>query len=43
MGTRWDLREAAGCLMVYVEPDSRFPGMSRAVKLSVFFSLLLGG
>ncbi|CAI9546247.1 unnamed protein product, partial [Staurois parvus] len=22
MGTRWDLREAAGCLMVYAEPES---------------------
>ncbi|CAI9568938.1 unnamed protein product [Staurois parvus] len=22
MGTRWDPRKTAGCLMVYVEPDS---------------------
>ncbi|CAI9549649.1 unnamed protein product, partial [Staurois parvus] len=22
MGTRWDLREAVGCLMVYAKPDS---------------------
>ncbi|CAI9600689.1 unnamed protein product, partial [Staurois parvus] len=26
MGTRWDLREAAGCLMVYTEPDFHFQG-----------------
>ncbi|CAI9538023.1 unnamed protein product, partial [Staurois parvus] len=26
MGTRWDLREAVGYLMVYAEPDSRSLG-----------------
>ncbi|CAI9538058.1 unnamed protein product [Staurois parvus] len=25
-GTRWDLTEAAGCLMVYAEPDSSSQG-----------------
>ncbi|CAI9589567.1 unnamed protein product, partial [Staurois parvus] len=26
VGTRWDPREAAGCLMVYTEPDSHSQG-----------------
>ncbi|CAI9556209.1 unnamed protein product, partial [Staurois parvus] len=35
IGTRWDPREAADCLMVYVEPDSPSRGCPER-KMSVF-------
>ncbi|CAI9581380.1 unnamed protein product, partial [Staurois parvus] len=34
-GTRWDLREAVGCLMVYSEPDSCSQGAVRVSVLSL--------
>ncbi|CAI9607824.1 unnamed protein product [Staurois parvus] len=44
MGTRWDLREAAGCLMVYAEPNSLLLRDVRCCKgVSVFLSLARKG